>query len=130
MIAAAWGVFAVLALLWTGGAAMGAALAGWTAEAIASGTAGEAARAMAALPVPQWIAVWADPAWIEAVQGALLWTLEAGRSLLPLLGTAAGWLVPLVWIAWGLGIALLLAAAIAAHLLLRRFATPPRVRTA
>ena len=60
MVAATWGVFAVLALLWTGGAAMGAALAGWTAEAIATGTAGAAAREIAALPVPQWIGVWSD----------------------------------------------------------------------
>jgi hypothetical protein len=128
MVAATWGVFAVLALLWTGGAAMGAALAGWTAEAIATGTAGAAAREIAALPVPQWIAVWADPAWIQAMQAALLWTVEAGRNLLPMVGTAAGWLVPAVWIAWGFGMALLLTLAIVAHLLLRRFARPPQTR--
>lgn len=128
MVAATWGVFAVLALLWTGGAAMGAALAGWTAEAIATGTAGAAAREIAALPVPQWIAVWADPAWIQAMQSALLWTVEAGRNLLPMLGAAAGWLVPVVWIAWALGMVLLLTLAIAMHLLLRRFARPPSTR--
>ena len=125
MVAATWGVFALRALLWTGGAAMGAALIGWTSEAIASGTAVEASRQVASLPVPQWIALWADPAWIQAVQGALQWAVEAGRGLLPLVGEAGGWLVAMVWIAWGLGMALLFALAVAAHMLLRRF-RPPR----
>ena len=120
MIALAWVLFAVLALLWTGGAALAAALAGWTAEAIASGTAAEAVRNVAAIPVPQWIAAWAEPEFIRAVQSALLWAVEAGQQALPWIGTAAGWLVPLVWVAWALGLAALLALAIVAHLLLRR----------
>src|SRR5690606_23771879 len=126
MIAAAWIVVAVLALLWTGGAAMGAALIGWASGAIASGAAGEASRQVTALPVPEWIALWGDPAWIRAAQGALLWALEAGRDLLPLVGAAGGWLVAMVWIAWALGLVLLFGLAVAAHLLLRRFAPRPQ----
>lgn len=121
MIALAWGVFAVLALLWTGGAAMAAALAGWTAQAIADGSAAGAVREVAALPVPQWMALWMDTAWVEALQAALVWVVESGRHALPFVGTAAGWLVPLVWVAWAIGLALLLAAAVTAHLLVRRF---------
>lgn len=127
MIAATWAVFAVLAMLWTGGAAMAAALAGWTAQAIADGTAAGAAREIAAIPVPPWMALWMDTAFIEALQSALVWAVEAGRHALPFMGTAAGWLVPMVWIAWGLGLALLLAAALTAHFLVRRFRPTRRV---
>jgi len=121
MVALTWGVFAVLALLWTGGAAMAAALAGWTAQAIADGTAAGAAREVASIPVPQWMALWMDTAFIEAVQSALLWAVESGRHALPFVGTAAGWLVPMVWIAWAIGLVVLLAVALTAHLLVRRF---------
>ncbi|RYF15108.1 MAG: hypothetical protein EOO30_15755 [Comamonadaceae bacterium] len=121
MITVTWAVFAVLALLWTGGAAMAAALAGWTAQAIADGTAVGAAREIAAVPVPQWMALWMDTAFVEALQSALSWAVEAGRHALPFVGTAAGWLVPMVWIAWAIGLAFLLAAAATAHLLVRRF---------
>lgn len=127
MVALTWAVFAVLALLWTGGAAMAAALAGWTAQAIADGTAAGTAREIAALPVPHWMALWMDTAFIEALQSALLWAVEAGRHALPFVGTAAGWLVPVVWIAWAMGLALLLAAALTAHLLVRRFRPARRV---
>ena len=126
MIALTWGVFAALALLWTGGAAMVAGLAGWTAQAPADGSAAGAAREIAAIPVPQWMALWMDTAMVEALQSALAWAVEAGRHALPFVGTAAGWLVPMVWIAWALGLAVLLAIAITAHLLVRRFRPAPR----
>lgn len=112
-------VFALLALLWTGGAALTAWLVQWTAQAVASGGALEIGRELGALPVPQWIAVWMDPALVEAARSALLWTLDAASGVLPLAGTAAEWLVPAVWVVWGLGLLVLLVAAGAFHLLLR-----------
>lgn len=120
MLAVAWIVFALLALLWTGGAAMTAWLAEWAAQALADGGAAQAAHGLATLPVPQWIAIWLDPALVQAAQSALQWALQAGQDLLPLAGSAAGWLVPLVWVAWGLGLVVLLAGAAGVHLLLRR----------
>lgn len=113
-------VFALLALLWTGGAALAAWLVQWTAQALASGGAVEFGRELGALPLPQWIAVWMDPALVQAAQSALLWMLDAASGLLPLAGSAAQWLVPVVWVVWGLGLLVLLAAAGASHLLLRR----------
>lgn len=120
MAAVAWIVFALLALLWTGGAAMTAWLADGAAQALAGGGAAQAAHELATVPVPQWIAPWIDPALLQAAQSALQWAVEAGRGLLPLVGSAAGWLVPLVWVAWGLGLVVLLAGAAGAYLLLRR----------
>ena len=84
MLALPWIVFALLALFWTGGAAMTAWAIDWMAQALASGSAAQAAGELVALPVPQWIALWLDPALLQAAQSALQWALEAGRGLLPL----------------------------------------------
>lgn len=121
MIALTWTLFALLALAWTGAAWIAAAATGWVAQALASGTATQAARDLAALPVPEWLEAWADPAWLQALHSALQWAVEGVGAGLPLAGTAAGWLVPAVWIAWGLGLALLMTGAAVAHVLLRRF---------
>lgn len=121
MLVVSWIVFAVLALLWTAAAWAGAALAGWGAEALVAGGAAQVARDMAALPVPAWIQPWLDPAWVEALQAFMRWTLDAGGALLPAAGTLAGWLVPLVWVVWGIGLAVLAGGALAAHFVARRF---------
>ena len=120
MAALPWAVFAVLALFWTGGAVLTAWLVEWMGQALASGGAVDAGREFAALPVPTWIAPWVDPALVQGAQSALVWALDAARGLLPLAGSAAGWLVPVVWVLWGLGLLALLAAAGGVHLLLRR----------
>lgn len=121
MIALSWILFALLALLWTGAAWIAAAATQWVAQALASGTATQVARDVAALPLPQWLKSWIDPAWLQALQSALQWAVDGAGSWLPLTATAAGWLVPAIWVGWGLGLAVLLLGAGAAHMLLRRF---------
>ncbi len=115
-----WIVFALLALLWTGTAVIVAGLTDWAAAQIASGAAVQAGTALANWPVPDWVALWADPALLRAMQESALWALQATRDLLPALGSLLGWLVPLVWVGWGVGLVLLLAGAALAHLLIGR----------
>lgn len=122
MIALTWMLFALLALFWTAAAWMAAAVTGWTAQAFATGTAAQAARDITALPLPEWLASWIDPAWLQALQPLAQWAVDAAGAWLPLAGTAAGWLVPAIWIAWGIGLLLLLLTAAVVHFLVRRFA--------
>jgi len=112
---AIWLLFGALALAWTAGAWLTAVVAQWSAQALASGTAEAAGRAVAAWPVPPWMALWVDPQWVKALQDMVAWTLDTGQGLLPWLGTAMGWLVPLVWVGWGFGLAVLLVLAALAH---------------
>lgn len=128
MLIGSWALFGVLALLWTGGAFITAELVQWGAQALGSGAAAEAGRELAQLPVPPWAAIWLDPAWVQSLQAMVLWGLDAFRDALPLLGSAAGWLVPVVWVLWFLGLVALLVAAGAAHVLLRRFVAPRLAR--
>ena len=112
---AIWLLFGALALAWTAGAWLTAVVAQWSAQALASGTAEAAGRAVAAWPVPPWMALWVDPQWVKALQDMVAWTLDTGQGLLPWLGTAMGWLVPLVWVGWGFGLVVLLVLAALAH---------------
>jgi hypothetical protein len=118
MKAAVWIAFGLLAALWTGGALLAAELAAWSAALLASGEAVELGRTVAQWPVPAWVALWVDPAWVQAGLQALAWGLELLRDSLPLVGSAVGWLVPVVWVLWGLGLLLMVLLAGAAHLLL------------
>jgi hypothetical protein len=129
MKAAVWIVFGLLAALWTGGALLAAELAAWSAALLASGEAVDLGRTAAQWPVPAWVALWVDPAWVQAGQQALAWALELLRDSLPLMGSAVGWLVPVVWVLWGLGLLLMLLLAGGAHLLVGHL-LPARPRTA
>ncbi len=115
-----WAAFGVLAVLWTLGALIVVELVQWGTQVIASGAAVELGRSAAQWPAPAWLALWLDPAAIKAAQEALLTGFEAFRSALPWVGSAVGWLVPLVWISWGIGVALLLLMAGGAHWLASR----------
>ncbi|MBB4845458.1 hypothetical protein HNP55_004008 [Paucibacter oligotrophus] len=117
---AVWIVFALLSALWTGGALLVIALSEWAAQLLASGDAAAVGTAAAQWPVPAWVSLWLDPASIKLAQEAVLWALSAGRDVLPMLGSAMGWLEPLIWLLWLLGMVLMLVLAIAGHLLLGR----------
>ncbi|WP_332827675.1 hypothetical protein [Ramlibacter sp.] len=89
---------------------------------VPTGTAAQAARDITALPLPEWLASWIDPAWLQALQSLAQWAVDAAGAWLALAGTAAGWLAPAIWIAWGIGLLLLLLTAAVVHFLVRRFA--------
>ena len=127
-----WITAGVLALLWTAGVALFAALADWLAGALASGQAAEWSRVAAQWPLPPWVALWIDPSLLQALQATLAWTLGWMQSALPFAGTLVGWLVPLAWVGWGLGLALLLGLAAVGHLWWSRRAGTriPRARAA
>lgn len=120
MKALVWTLAAVLALCWTGLVAVSAALLSWGGELIASGGAADWGRAAAQWPVPSWISLWVDPALVQVLQEALRWSLDAFGGALPAAGAVVGWLAPLAWVAWGLGIALLIGVAAVAHWLVGR----------
>lgn len=117
-----WSVLGLLAALWSAVAWVAAEVIGWAAAYVASGAAVELGRSLAQWPVPAWIAPWVDHQWIRAAQDAVLGGLEALRATRDWAGTGLGWLVPVVWVVWGLGLLLMLAVA-AAVLAVRRWAS-------
>lgn len=117
---AIWMVFGLITLVWTGGAFLASELAQWAGQAIASGEAAGLGKELAQWPVPQYVSLWVDPALVRAMQATVLWAVEVLRDALPLLGSAMGWLAPLVWVLWGVGLVAMFVLACGAHALLAR----------
>ncbi len=121
---ALWIVFALLAALWTGTVLVSAELTGWLATTVASGQAGDVITNVGQWPVPAWLSLWIDPAWVQGLQAAWVdvmgWLGQSG----PALGGVVSWLIPVMWIVWGLVMLMMLAAAIAGHFLLGKFSRP------
>ncbi|RPH43612.1 MAG: hypothetical protein EHM87_13230 [Burkholderiales bacterium] len=123
MRTALWIVAGLLLAIWTGGALLTVELVEWAGRLLASGQATDLAAAAARWPVPAWAVLWVDPALLEPMRQAVIWTLGVFGGLLPALGSASGWLGIAVWLLWGLGAAVLLALAGVGHLLLGRLRT-------
>ena len=90
-----WGLTGVLALLWTGAAAMLSAAV-------------------------NWLAVWMPPGFIEPLKASISELLGSVVTATSWIAPMLGWLSPLVWIVWGLVLALMLVLAGGAHLLVSR----------
>lgn len=118
---ALWIVFAVLALLWTGGAAALSQLIEWSAHSLASGGGAPLGTIAAGASVPSWLSAWIDPATWNAAQQAVAGALAALSDSMPVIGTVVGWLVPAVWVAWGLGLVALMGLTLLAYWVIARF---------
>lgn len=103
-----WSLFGFFVLLWSGGLGLLGALLDWASHALASGEAARLGEAAAAWQLPPWMAFWVDEPLLRNLQQSLSWLLDLGRSSLPWLGEALGWLTPLLWVLWFLGVAALL----------------------
>ena len=71
-------------------------------------------------PQPVWLSLWLDPALIQAAQAFLLWLLDVLRLLGVSVQGIGTFLVVIVGLVWALGAFVLLALAVAAHLLWSR----------
>ena len=98
-----WSVFVLLALLWTGGAAVVAAGGEWAAAAMAKRGATAVGTAPGSGTRPAGLAPWIDVAAWESLQQAVSGMLASMTAAAPTLGGVVSWLVPLVWIVWGMG---------------------------
>ncbi|HEX5388613.1 MAG TPA: hypothetical protein VFW67_02525 [Burkholderiaceae bacterium] len=119
-----WSVVALAALFWTGLVAVGAQLSDWLAGVVASGQAVEVARGAAQWPVPAWLGLWVDPAWVALLQQAWADAFTWLSDLLPATagwaGNLLGWVAPLLWVVWALGLGLMLLLAGGLHWLMAR----------
>jgi len=125
---AVWIVFALLAALWTGAALLFVTVSEWAAGLLASGQAEQLGTAAATMPLPPALALWIDSATVKLAQEGVLWLLNSARDVLPLLGSAMGWLEPVIWLLWLFGLVVMLVLAGAAHLLLGRVPSVQQLR--
>lgn len=118
-----WGLTALFAAGWTGLVWVTHQLAGWLLGAVDAGTLKDAGGAVGGLPLPplpEWLGVWVDTAWLGALQGWSADLLGWLGAVLPSGDALMAWVGPLLWIGWGLGLVLLLGLAGLAYVLVGR----------
>lgn len=119
-----WGVTLLVAVLWTLLVALTASFANWLADAGAPVLG--VAQQVAEWPLPAWAALWVDPAWLDGLREMLMWSMDFVVNFAPWLFTAVGWIAPVLWVLWGLGMLALLMVAAVGQLLLTRLKPPSR----
>lgn len=118
MRAGLWLITVLAFVLWTAGMAATAGLAQWLAAQLPQWVGGMPSAAQ--WPWPHWLGLWVDPALLQTLQAALVWSLEVLRLLVPSM-QGLGWvLVAGVWLCWGLGALALLGLALVGHVLIGR----------
>jgi hypothetical protein len=116
----AWSLCLVLVVLWTGMVALTAEAARWISGGLASGQLKDFASGAAQWPAPDWLSSWIDPHWMQMLQSSLLYVLNTVADLSPQLSSVVSWLVPLIWVVWGVGMLSLLGLTGGAHWLIGR----------
>lgn len=117
---ALWIIIGLIALPWTVGAWIAAAVAGWLASRVAAGDIAVAGADIAPWPQPEWLPSWMDPAAITLFQQWVIDSLRTLDAMLPFFGSLLGWIAPLIWFGWALGLLMLVVFGALLHWLIVR----------
>jgi hypothetical protein len=123
MKAIIWCIFILAVLLWTGASVLVVNVIEWSAKQLSTGSPALLETAASNIAIPIWMSPWLDPSTWAMIFMSIQGFLSSAASAVPFLGSMLGWLAPLVWVLWGLGVLALLALAIVGTLLLKRYRT-------
>lgn len=104
-----WIVTLVFLGIWSTGVWMLHGLLVWSLSG--AGALADQAQQLGSVNLPAWLVPWLPPEWAQLLQDLAASLLPALESALAMLPSAAGWLSPLAWLVWALGLLILLAAA-------------------
>jgi hypothetical protein len=116
-----WGSVAFLSVLWTGGAALLSQGVVWTSRRMSEGPALTLESAASSFIAPVWLTSWFDPTALNTVLQTAQGVMGNFFSVLPTMGMVLAWLVPAIWITWGIGMLMLLGLVIFGTGILQRF---------
>lgn len=119
-----WFAFVLLAGVWTGLVALAVQITDWLLSAMASGQVTDLANVAVSWPVPAWLGLWVDTAWLQGLQTAWVDVVQWLSQVVPSAGGLMDWISPLLWTVWALVFLVLLACAVAGHWLLGRVGVP------
>lgn len=118
MKALIWFAFLMLAAFWTGLVMLTGEVSHWVLGSVGSGQVTDLAATAGQIPVPAWLALWVDTAWLKEMQTFGISVVQWLGQVLPSADGLMAWITPLLWVGWGLGILAMLVGATAAHWLL------------
>ena len=121
MKALIWVVFVLAILMWTGATVLVVNVLEWSAQQLSKGSPALLETATSNIAIPIWMSPWLDPSSWATIFMSIQAMLAGTASAFPFLGSMIGWLAPVVWIIWGLGVLGLVALAIVGTVLLKRY---------
>jgi hypothetical protein len=118
MKALIWFAFLLLAAFWTGMVMLTGQVTDWVLGSMQSGQINDLAATAGQVPLPAWLALWVDTAWLKEMQTLGVSLVQWLGQVLPSADGLMTWINPLLWFGWGLGMLVMLIGAVAAHWLL------------
>jgi hypothetical protein len=115
-----WGGVAFLSVLWTGGAALLSQAVVWSSRRMSEGPALTLEAAASSFMIPVWVTSWFDPIALNMVLQTAQGFLGNFFSVLPTMGMVLAWLVPAIWMTWGVGMLILLGTVLLGTVILQR----------
>jgi hypothetical protein len=115
-----WGSVAFLSVLWTIGAALLAQGVVWSSRRMSEGPALTLEAAAGSVLIPVWLTSWFDPSAVTSLLQTAQGVLGNFFSVLPTMGMVLAWLVPAIWMTWGIGMLILLGAVLVGTGMLQR----------
>ena len=116
-----WCVFLLVALLWTGAAALLGEAIQWSVRNLATGSSMSLDAITSNVIIPVWLSPWLEPSGWATILQSVQSVIDSAASAVPALGFVISWLEPVVWLAWGIGLLVMFALTIAGTLMLNRF---------
>lgn len=115
-----WLAFFMFAAVWTGLIMLTSEVSQWVLASMESGQVGDLAASAGQIPLPAWLAIWVDMAWLKEMQTFGVSLVQWLGQVLPSADGLMSWITPLLWVGWALGMLAMFIAASAAHWLLGR----------
>jgi len=107
-----WSVFVLAGLLWTGVAVILAQAVQWASQGFSASAPAMLESATGNIVIPPMISPLLEPAAWATLFQFVQSVLASAAGAIPLIESMLGWLVPLVWVVWGLVLLVFLAIAI------------------
>lgn len=104
-----WTVIVGLLAIWSTGVWMLHALLVWSMSG--AGALADQAQQLGSVNLPNWLPPWLPPEWAPWLQDVATGLLSMLTSALTMLPSATGWLGPLAWLVWAIGLLMLVAVA-------------------
>lgn len=120
MKALLWFAFVLLAGIWTGLVTLTVEISEWLVASVGGGQATDLAAMAGQFPLPAWLSLWVDTAWLKDMQTAAVSLVQWLIHVLPSADGLMAWVTPLLWVGWGLGVLVMLVCTVIGHWLLGR----------
>ena len=116
-----WSLFVFAVLLWTSVAVISAEAIQWAMQGLSGSAPALLDSANSNIVIPPMLSPLLEPAAWATLFQSMQSVLASAAAAIPFVQSMFDWLVPLVWVVWGLGLLALLALAIGVTYLINRY---------